>query len=119
MSSLNTSANWNIAPESRRRRAAEPIPADNCMVDTARHYRTVTQRTFDRFADRFRTATVRDMTTPESNPSTASEVNELLLLMQAVTEHYSMCVHSAARQLVQRVEMGGKIKEAEMEFDEM
>src|SRR5437016_2056580 len=62
----------------------------------------------------------------------SSAVNELMLLMQAVTEQYSMSVHSATRELVEKVQkaiqvdvtMTGipmtryKIKTAESEFDE-
>jgi hypothetical protein len=68
---------------------------------------------------------------PAHSPMSAA-VSELMLLMQAVTEQYSMSVHSAVKELVERAHkaiqidgtMAGismsryRIKNAEREFDE-
>jgi len=71
------------------------------------------------------------MTIPESSltvvdvdrPEMASAVNELMLLMQAVTEHYSMCIHSATSELLKKVQNSDPIDSAagiqmREEFDE-
>jgi hypothetical protein len=52
----------------------------------------------------------------------ASAVNELMLLMQAVTEEYSISVHSAVKELAEKVKRPipiAEIKNAESKFDEM
>jgi len=67
------------------------------------------------------------MTIPEGSltvfdvdrPDTASAVSELMLLMQAVTEHYSMCVHSASEELIEKMQNPVQVDSTAKEvFDE-
>ena len=56
-------------------------------------------------------------------PEMASEVNDLMLLMQAVIEHHSMCIHSATRELLGKMQNSDPIDstagiQMREEFDE-